>query len=66
MIAGGVVCCIGAGLLTTVGVYTPTAHWATYLVITGLGLGMGMQLPYTALQAVLEYVFRHYSFLKTL
>lgn len=54
MIAGGIVCSVGAGLLTTVNLYTPTVEWAAYLVITGLGLGMGGQLPYTALQAVLE------------
>jgi hypothetical protein len=56
IIAGGVVCSLGAGLLTTVDLYTPTVRWAAYLVVTGLGLGMSMQLPYSALQAVLEYV----------
>lgn len=54
MIVGGVICCVGAGLLTTVTVFTPTVNWAAYLVITGLGMGMAMQLPYTALQAVLD------------
>ncbi|KAI1205122.1 major facilitator superfamily domain-containing protein [Annulohypoxylon truncatum] len=54
MIAGGIVCSVGAGLLTTVGLTTPTVKWAAYLVLTGLGLGMAAQLPYTALQAVLE------------
>ncbi|KAK3682778.1 major facilitator superfamily domain-containing protein [Podospora appendiculata] len=56
MIAGGVVCSVGAGLLTTVDLFTSTPQWAAYLVITGLGLGMAMQLPYTALQAVLDPV----------
>jgi hypothetical protein len=54
IVAGGVVCSVGAGLLTTVDLSTSTSHWAAYLVITGLGLGMSMQLPYTALQVVLE------------
>ncbi|KAI1658100.1 major facilitator superfamily domain-containing protein [Daldinia decipiens] len=48
MIAGGVVCSVGAGLLTTVNLSTSTAKWATYLVLTGIGLGMAGQLPYTA------------------
>lgn len=55
MIAGSIVCSIGAGLLTTINLSTPTVHWATYLVVTGIGLGMAGQLPYTAVQAVLEY-----------
>ncbi|KAI2613338.1 hypothetical protein GGR54DRAFT_616262 [Hypoxylon sp. NC1633] len=54
MIAGGVVCCIGSGLLTTVDLTTPTVEWAAYLVITGLGIGVAAQIPYTAIQAVLE------------
>ncbi|KAK8017349.1 MFS general substrate transporter, partial [Apiospora rasikravindrae] len=55
-IAGGVICCIGSGFLTTVHLNTPTVEWAAYLVITGLGLGIAAQIPYTSLQAVLEYV----------
>ncbi|KAI0545636.1 major facilitator superfamily domain-containing protein [Xylaria curta] len=53
MVAGGIICSVGAGLLTTVEVDTSTPKWAAYLVLTGIGLGMGAQLPYTALQAVL-------------
>ncbi|KAI1130117.1 MFS general substrate transporter [Nemania abortiva] len=54
MIIGVVITSIGAGLLTTIGVSTPTVQWAAYMVINGLGIGMAQQLPYTALQAVLE------------
>ncbi|KAK8037680.1 hypothetical protein PG991_001026 [Apiospora marii] len=54
MIGGSIICSVGAGLLTTVNLSTPTVQWAAYLVITGLGLGMAGQLPYTAVQAVLE------------
>lgn len=56
MVAGSIIACVGAGLLTTVDVTIPTAQWAAYLVITGVGVGMAFQLPYTAVQAVLEYV----------
>ncbi|KAK5630874.1 hypothetical protein RRF57_006589 [Xylaria bambusicola] len=58
MILGIVINSIGAGLLTTIGVSTPTVEWAAYMIINGLGIGMAQQLPYTALQAVLEYVIR--------
>ncbi|KAK8855715.1 major facilitator superfamily domain-containing protein [Apiospora arundinis] len=54
MISGSIVCSVGAGLLTTVNLSTPTVQWAAYLVITGIGLGMAGQLPYTAVQAVLD------------
>ncbi|RYC61641.1 hypothetical protein CHU98_g4575 [Xylaria longipes] len=54
MILGVVITSIGAGLLTTIGVSTPTVQWAAYMVINGLGIGMAQQLPYTALQAVLD------------
>ncbi|KAI0395153.1 MFS general substrate transporter [Xylariaceae sp. FL0594] len=54
MILGVVITSIGAGLLTTIGVSTPTVQWAAYMVVNGLGIGMAQQLPYTALQAVLD------------
>ncbi|EPE37172.1 MFS general substrate transporter [Glarea lozoyensis ATCC 20868] len=54
MIGGTVIGSIGAGLLTTLDVDTPTANWAIYLFIFGVGAGMSLQLPYTAVQAVLD------------
>lgn len=56
MILGVVITSIGAGLLTTIDYSTSTVQWAAYMVINGLGIGMAQQLPYTALQAVLEFV----------
>ncbi|ROW08463.1 hypothetical protein VMCG_03189 [Cytospora schulzeri] len=56
MIAGVAVSCIGGGLLTTIGTNTPQSKWASYLAITGLGVGMSGQIPYMALQAVLDPV----------
>lgn len=56
MIAGEVICVVGAGLITRMGLYTSTVSWAAFLVITGIGMGMGMQLPYTAVQIVLRCV----------
>ena len=53
MVLGEIVCIVGTGLLTRIELGTSTAIWATYLVIAGWGLGMGLQLPFTALQVVL-------------
>ncbi|KAI1175951.1 major facilitator superfamily domain-containing protein [Nemania sp. FL0916] len=54
MILGGIIATVGAGLLTTVELSTPTTKWASYLVLTGIGTGMGFQIPYMALPAVLD------------
>ncbi|KAH7323166.1 MFS multidrug transporter-like protein [Stachybotrys elegans] len=56
MIAGTVICSVGSGLLTTIDITTSTVTWAAYLVLTGIGVGMASQLPYTALQVVLDPV----------
>ena len=58
MVLGAVVSAIGVGLLTTISINTPTVQWAAYLVIVGLGLGFGINIPYTALQVVLKSVSR--------
>ncbi|KAI0411742.1 MFS multidrug transporter-like protein [Xylaria grammica] len=54
MVAGAIVAAVGSGLLTTIGLDTPTVKWAAYLAVTGIGVGMASQLPYTALQVVLD------------
>lgn len=55
-ILGGVVASVGCGLLTKLDPTTPTAQWVVFLIIAGLGLGIGGQLSFTALQVVLGYV----------
>ncbi|PCH00736.1 Major facilitator superfamily domain, general substrate transporter [Penicillium occitanis (nom. inval.)] len=47
-------CAIGAGLLTTIRTYTSIAEWATYMALTGAGLGLGVNVPHIAVQAVFE------------
>ncbi|MCJ1413948.1 hypothetical protein MMC32_000273 [Xylographa parallela] len=47
-------CGIGAGLLTTLRTDTSTTLWAVYMVLTGLGLGLGVNVPHIAIQAVME------------
>lgn len=54
LIGGIVTTCIGAGLLTTLDAGSAAVRWATFMVIEGLGMGVAMQIPYHALQAVLE------------
>jgi hypothetical protein len=43
-------------MLTQLSPTTGAALWASSLVVTGLGMGMAMQLPYTAIQVTLRYV----------
>ncbi|KAH5296153.1 hypothetical protein HBI12_213810 [Parastagonospora nodorum] len=54
MVVGITIASIAAGFLTLLDAYTPTATWAGLIVVNRLGMGMAQQLPYTALQAVLE------------
>ncbi|KAF2194761.1 MFS general substrate transporter [Zopfia rhizophila CBS 207.26] len=54
MLAGELICILGQALLTQLTENTPTVKWASYLVVAGIGNGMAMQLPYTAVQVVLS------------
>ena len=54
MIVGIIISSVGAGLLLLLSATTPTVEWAAYIVLNRLGIGLAQQLPYTALQAVLE------------
>lgn len=54
MILCTIVTSVGSGCSTLLSVDTSTVQWAAYLVITGFGIGLGVQLPYTALQVILE------------
>ncbi|KAL9582840.1 MAG: hypothetical protein Q9212_003070 [Teloschistes hypoglaucus] len=54
MILCAIVTSVGSGCSTLLSVHTPTVRWALYLVLSGLGIGLGVQLPYTALQVVLS------------
>ncbi|KAL8796088.1 MAG: hypothetical protein Q9182_007422 [Xanthomendoza sp. 2 TL-2023] len=47
-----IICGIGSGLLTSLRFDTRTALWGTYLALTGLGLGLGVNVPHIAIQAV--------------
>ena len=54
MVLGQVISIIGTACLTKLEVGTSTALWATFLVIAGVGHGLGLQMPFTAIQVVLK------------
>ena len=54
MVIGEMICISGTALLTRLATDSTVVYWAASLVVTGLGLGMAMQLPYTAVQIVLR------------
>jgi hypothetical protein len=51
---GQVLCSIGTGFLTRINTETSTAYWAGFMAMTGLGLGLGINAPHIAIQAVWE------------
>ena len=55
MVSGMLICALGAGLVTRLDLSTPTAQWAAFLVIAGMGLGIAQQMPYAAVQIALRY-----------
>lgn len=52
-IFGSCIMVIGAGLLTTLQVNSPTGHWVGFQILYGFGLGMCFQAPNLAAQTVL-------------
>jgi len=58
IIIGQIICVVATGLLTRLDINTTVAEWASFMVLSGIGLGMGITIPHTAIQAVMEtYVF---------
>jgi MFS transporter, DHA2 family, glioxin efflux transporter len=51
MLGGSIVGTIGAGLLYTLNTTSSSAHWIGYQILTGLGLGLALQVPIIAAQA---------------
>jgi hypothetical protein len=50
MIIGSVLSTIGAGLLYTLSTTSSSAHWIGFQIITGLGIGLALQVPIIAAQ----------------
>lgn len=56
MILGEFIRIGGTALLTRLDARTPMTTWAVYLVVAGIGMGIAMQLPYTAVQIILRWI----------
>ncbi|KAH8585724.1 major facilitator superfamily domain-containing protein [Bisporella sp. PMI_857] len=54
MIASTILTSIGAGLLTTWDLDTSSKKWIGYQILAGIGIGLGLQIPLIAVQAVLD------------
>ncbi|KAI4128955.1 MAG: hypothetical protein LQ347_003961 [Umbilicaria vellea] len=54
MWVGTVVFTVGCGLLYTLRVGSGAGHWIGYQILTGLGAGAGVQIPFIAVQVVLS------------
>jgi MFS family permease len=53
MVIGSVLVAVGAGLIATFKVDTPTVKWVIYQLLFGTGAGLAFQQPYIAVQTVL-------------
>ncbi|KAF2468048.1 MFS general substrate transporter [Lindgomyces ingoldianus] len=51
---GQVICAVRTGLMTQISTTTSAPQWAAFLAVTGIGLGMGINAPHIAIQAVME------------
>lgn len=54
LIGGGVLTTIGAGLIFTLGLNSPPSMWIGYQIMAGIGIGLSIQVPIIAAQAVVE------------
>ncbi|KAG6163553.1 hypothetical protein E4U11_001863 [Claviceps purpurea] len=54
MLISTVLMSVGAGMLSTLAVESPPAHWIGYQLLFGIGVGLGMQQTMVAVQASLE------------
>jgi MFS transporter, DHA2 family, glioxin efflux transporter len=56
MAVAGVLSTIGVGLLFTLDIGSSSSKWIGYQVLAGLGLGLGFQVPVSAVQATLAQI----------
>ncbi|KZF23703.1 MFS multidrug transporter-like protein [Xylona heveae TC161] len=54
LILGGVFTTVGAGLIYTLGIGSGHSHWIGYQAIAGIGIGLAIQTPVIAAQAIVE------------
>ena len=51
VISGGVITTIGAGLIYTLDIGSPSSKWIGYQVVAGIGIGLSIQVPIIVAQA---------------
>ena len=56
MLVGSSLVTIGSGLVFTLGLHSPPAHWIGYQVIVGLGFGFSFQVPIIVAQATVDEI----------
>ncbi|RJE26227.1 Major Facilitator Superfamily [Aspergillus sclerotialis] len=54
LIGATAIVCIGVGLLSTYSIDISNGKWIGYQILTGAGVGAGLQIPMTAVQTVLS------------
>ncbi|KAG4415640.1 hypothetical protein IFR04_011199 [Cadophora malorum] len=54
MIFGGAIFTVGAGMIYTLAVDSSTGEWVGYQLLSGFGAGSGVQIPFIAVQVVLD------------
>jgi MFS transporter, DHA2 family, glioxin efflux transporter len=51
---GSALITVGAGLIYTLGVGSPSSHWIGYQILAGVGIGCGIQVPMVIVQSVVQ------------
>lgn len=54
MLTGAIFCSIGTGLLVMIDSQTPNIVWVVFMITAGFGDGMCTNMPYTAIQAIID------------
>ena len=54
LVAGSAIATIGTGLLYTLDIGSPSSHWIGYQALTGIGIGLSIQVPIIANQAFVK------------
>ncbi|KAF2456748.1 MFS multidrug transporter-like protein [Lineolata rhizophorae] len=56
LVVGAVLATIGSGLIYTLDAGTPSSEWIGYQALSGIGIGLGIQVPIIVGQAVVDAV----------
>lgn len=54
LLAGSAIATIGAGLLYTLDIGSPSSHWIGYQALAGIGIGLSIQVPIIANQSFVK------------